>query len=261
MRREYLVISDIDGTLLGDSEALQSLNDWIEAGTHQLLWVFSSGRFFQSVCRSVREEKMPAPRAIIGGVGTEILKFPGGDPMVQWCKHIDPGGTRFSESVIKQEFSRFQRLVFQPLEFQSPFKVSFYLHDARAEELAELARCLTRAGMDFQLVYSSKRDLDVLPSRANKGNAARFLAEEWKFAPDRVIVAGDSANDRAMFDVGFRGIVVGNAATELKALDSGHVFQATDPFAAGVLQGLKYWLEQDETSSRRQTFDNATHSI
>jgi hydroxymethylpyrimidine pyrophosphatase-like HAD family hydrolase len=46
-----------------------------------------------------------------------------------------------------------------------------------------------------------------------------------------------------MFHVGFRGIVVGNAQPELRALVEPHIYHATAPFAAGVLEGLDYWLQ------------------
>jgi hydroxymethylpyrimidine pyrophosphatase-like HAD family hydrolase len=101
------------------------------------------------------------------------------------------------------------------------------------------------------LVYSSNRDLDVLPRGVDKGAAAAFLANEWNYPAARVIVSGDSGNDLAMFQAGFHGIVVGNAHSELKQLDSADVFHADSSYAAGVLQGLQHWMTDNSAVSRQ----------
>ena len=95
-----------------------------------------------------------------------------------------------------------------------------------------------------ELVYSSHRDLDVLPLGCNKGTSAEYVAHYLGFERSDVIVCGDSANDIAMFDCGFAGVVVGNAHPELKALDGPLVYQSTGDYAAGVLEGVEYWLEK-----------------
>ena len=61
---------------------------------------------------------------------------------------------------------------------------------------------------------------------------------------DEMLVAGDTGNDRSMFDLpDVRGIVVGNALPELRAIGEGNprVFNARRTHAAGVLEGLVHW--------------------
>ena len=112
----------------------------------------------------------------------------------------------------------------------------------RRNALVEARRRLAAASCPVDLVYSSNRDLDVLPRGVNKGSATAYLASQWSFAGMRVIVSGDSGNDLAMFENGFLGIVVSNAHRELKRLDSSRVYQANRPHAAGVREGLCHWL-------------------
>ena len=100
---------------------------------------------------------------------------------------------------------------------------------------------LEAAGQGVQLVYSSDRDLDVLPAGIDKGAATARLAQHWQVPPQRVIVCGDTGNDRSMFEQGFRGIVVGNALPELQSLDSPDIYHATGSCAAGVAEGLRHW--------------------
>jgi sucrose-phosphate synthase len=61
-----------------------------------------------------------------------------------------------------------------------------------------------------------------------------------------VIVAGDSGNDRSMFDAYAYGVVVGNAKPELKQLQEElgsdtAVYFAERSYAAGVLEGLRHY--------------------
>jgi hydroxymethylpyrimidine pyrophosphatase-like HAD family hydrolase len=99
-------------------------------------------------------------------------------------------------------------------------------------------------GQSATLVYSSNRDLDVLPADVHKGAAAAFLARTWNIDPRRIIVAGDSGNDATMFQMGFRGVVVANAQPELRALVGRYIYHAEQAYAAGVLEGVRHWQER-----------------
>ena len=243
MENGHLIISDVDGTLLGDDAAAhvatEKLAQWYHDHRDRVRLVYSSGRLVSSVLESVETTPLPLPDAIIGGVGTQIRQFPGGTPVGTWpedCEHWHPARL----CSVLMEFSD---LELQPAEFLSEHKISCYLYDASSKLLREISERLRVAtGAEVELVYSSNRDLDILPRGANKGTAARYLATQWSYADDHVIVCGDSGNDLAMFQQGFRGIVVGNAHPELKALNSAAVYQAEKPCAAGVLEGLAHWV-------------------
>jgi hydroxymethylpyrimidine pyrophosphatase-like HAD family hydrolase len=70
----------------------------------------------------------------------------------------------------------------------------------------------------------------------------RFLQAELGLPADRVVVAGDSGNDREMFAAGFRGILPSNALDELKAaaVEPWH-YRSPLPFALGVVDGLRHF--------------------
>ena len=133
-------------------------------------------------------------------------------------------------------------LVPQPDHAQSAFKVSYFLPDAEAERLRGFSAMLKDAGVEADLVYSSRRDLDFLPPGVNKGTAAAYLASRWHLTPDRVLVAGNSGNDVDLFRHQFHGIVVGNAHPELKRLGGHRVYLAREDHARGVVEGLRHWL-------------------
>jgi len=242
----HLIISDVDGTLLGedaaDHQATAQFAQWLSDHRDRVRLVYSSGRLVPSVLESVATTALPEPDAIIGGVGTQIRQFPGSQPIGQWPEC----GKKWEKDRIVAVLTEFPALVLQPAEFLSDYKISCFLHDATSEQVAAIAeRLQAETGADVELVYSSNRDLDILPRGANKGTAARYLATQWGYRDDHVIVCGDSGNDLAMFQQGFRGIVVANAHVELKRHDSPDIFQADRYCAAGVLEGLAHWAGAD----------------
>ncbi len=240
MEDSYLLISDVDGTLLGDDSALREFGDWHRRQSERIRLVYNSGRLFPSVKESVETTGLPQPDAIIGGVGTQVRDFATGAEIGGWPRKSHGWNPQTILDVVDQ----YSELELQPEEFLAEFKISCFAYDAPAELLAELKARLLAIGCPVELIYSSNRDLDFLPPGVDKGSAAAHLAKTWGFRPEHVYVSGDSGNDLAMFQAGFRGIVVSNAHAELKQLCCENVFQATLPYAAGVQQGLEYWIEQ-----------------
>ncbi len=177
------------------------------------------------------------PDAIIGGVGTQIV-FPGSNSLLDnW-----PGAKGWNATFIREALSQRPELTLQPEHLLSDHKVSFYGYDLPEGYVEDVTRELKEHGLSVKVVYSSQRDLDVLPAGTGKGLATVKLAEHYGINAKNVIVAGDSGNDLAMFQQGFRGVVVANAHTELKALRGKNIFHAKEAFAAGVLEGVQHWL-------------------
>ncbi len=241
MKEESLLVSDVDGTMLGDDQALLRFVEWYDAHRETMRLAYASGRFYESVVESIVATALAGPDAIIGGVGTDICYYPSGEVAEAWHSRINKN---WDAGRIRDLLSSRERLVPQPEEFQSPFKVSYYLDDATEEELLEIEEKLRAESLDVQIVYSSKQDFDVLPRGADKGTAAAFLASLWGIPPERVMVSGDTGNDQALFEQGFQGIVVANALAELKKLGGPRVYHARHAYAAGVLEGVLHWRKR-----------------
>ncbi len=241
MNRQTLLISDVDFTLLGDDDDLAEFAKWYGRNKSRVRLVLTSGRFPDSIIESVETTLLPEPDVVVGGVGSEICFFPSLKTVPGWpvCQLEHWDGDR-----VRSILAGFDGLEPQEDEFQSAYKVSYFLYDADPAELEQIRTMLLEQSIRAELVYSSQRDLDVLPRGCNKGSAAEYVAHYLGFEPADVIVCGDSANDIAMFDYGFAGVVVGNAHPELKALDDPSVYQSTHEYAKGVLDGIEYWLQR-----------------
>lgn len=119
------------------------------------------------------------------------------------------------------------------------------------------------------MIYSSSRDLDVLPQYANKGNALKWLMQWLDISESETLVSGDTGNDNSMFQIdGIRGIIVENAQPELflETIER-PTFTATKPFADGVLEGLLHFGVIDSIADvsgqelSHKNFDPQLHSV
>lgn len=146
--------------------------------------------------------------------------------------------------VVRKVSEAFSELRIQPEQFLSTHKISYYGENLDQEYLNAFMEELMRSGVSASIVYSSNRDVDVLPAGIDKGAAARFLATQWNVDTTRIVVAGDSGNDLSMFQQGYCGIIVANAQPELLQLSASTVYHAGGAYAAGVCEGLKYWRQQ-----------------
>lgn len=233
--QDRMLISDIDGTLVGDhpdTEALTALSDALDAAN--MGFGVASGRRLDLVEDAIREFGLPDPHVIICDVGTEIRYGPSRLPDRGYRRHLDHG---WNAAAVRDVLTGLG-LEPQPDEAQTPRKVSFFLSDEGRLDAIEAA--LDDARLRRRVIWSHGRFLDVLPHRAGKGSAIRYLATKWGLDPKRIAVAGDSGNDREMLTARFPGIVVGNYSPELEDLKGKRGIRfVSEPHAWGVLQGLR----------------------
>ncbi|MEZ4765788.1 MAG: HAD family hydrolase [Calditrichia bacterium] len=84
--------------------------------------------------------------------------------------------------------------------------------------------------------------LDILPYRASKGKAIRYLSYKWNIPLNHILVAGDSDNDEDMLRGEMLGIVVGNHHPDLDKLRGlKNIYFAKNAFAAGILEGFNHY--------------------
>ena len=240
---KFLLITDLDNTLVGDRQALERLNHKLTKVRQQqeLLLVYSTGRSLESYQQLRQQEPMLVPDALVTSVGTEIYYDGSTTPDPDWSQKLDKGWQRHD---ILSMTAHFQDLVPQPEADQRPYKVSFYLSPSLADDLLpRLDVALQIRGLDVQLVYSGGKDLDILPQQGDKGQAMQHVRNHFGMAPEQTIACGDSGNDQALFSTGReRGILVGNARPELlqwhQANSADHHYLAKAYCAGGILEGL-----------------------
>lgn len=244
MNPRRLLATDLDGTFIGDDDAMRELWDLLEK--RQILLAFSTGRHLRSI-ENFYAEKQADRRAdvCVCMVGTDIYFRNGSGYALNsdWHEQIRAG---WDKAAVEKILHAIPETRMQDQEWQSPFKSSYYLEENADARLAEINNGLSKAELRAKVVYSADKFLDLLPIGSGKGEAIRYVARKLGIPPANVVTSGDTGNDLDMMrpELGFRGIAVGNAAAELKAFQAPHVYHAQGDFAAGILEGLrKYeWL-------------------
>ena len=244
----WLIVCDLDGTLLGHDESLQEFEKWART-LDTIRIAYATGRHLASVVECLTQTALPVPDFLITNIGTEIWSMPTATPIFQWPTL---NNSSWNTERIVRHMAKHTDIELQPAEFQTPFKVSFFANDLSKARLCKISKELADLALDFEIVYSGGKFLDILPPDSHKGAAVNALAKHLKIPSDRIVVAGDSGNDISMFQLGFRGIIVGNAQTELRSTEFERCYQASQSYAAGVLEGLSYWgVNQTETIHAR----------
>jgi sucrose-6F-phosphate phosphohydrolase len=236
MDSRRLLITDLDGTLLGDAAALARFAAWHAANSEKAWLAYATGRSLEEIESLVEETPLPRPDVSIIQVGTEIYDRHGR----AW-----PGWDRrfagWDADVARSALAGVPWLRPQPERYQTMRKASYHAAGIGRPEVASIRRRLRRAGLsEAKLVYSAGLYLDVLPPGSGKGEAARAVARTLAVARADVLVFGDTANDLDLFLQGYRGTVVANALPELTAA-AGDAYHSPYRHADGVLDGVRHW--------------------
>ena len=236
---DRLLVCDIDHTLLGDEQALRQLMDTIDSTDGKVGFAVATGRNLDSTVKVLKENGVPTPDLFITCVGGEIHY---GHRMVEdtdWEKHIN---YRWKPATVKKVMKKFPGLKLQAGTEQRKHKISYNVNPDKVPKMREISAYLRQHDIHVKLVYSHQAFLDVMPIRASKGLAVRYIGMKWGIVPERILVTGDSGNDEEMLKGNTLGVVVGNYSKELAKLkDRDLIYFAQQSYANGIIEGINYY--------------------
>ncbi|MEB3184998.1 MAG: HAD family hydrolase [Cyanobacteriota bacterium] len=237
---QLVLVTDLDGTLLGGSLAeRRAFYAWLARRRQQVLHVFCTGRDLASVDLLLQQDEavgLRAPHLVIGDVGCTVACGASLAPVplavepieARWRGKPDRVGPLLAGAtgVSAQPVSADRRLA--------------YYYDPDSFDHSLIAR-LEAHGVDC--VLSDNRYLDVLPAGVNKGTTLQALLALLELPGERVVTAGDTLNDLAMFETGLAGVMVGNAEPGLRAQlpRLPRTYLAEGHGCAGIVEGLRHF--------------------
>ncbi len=237
--KDRALVTSLDQNLMGKPAALQKLISLLKQHRKSTLFVVATGRRLDSALRLLKDYKIPEPDVLITSAGTEIHYAPKLTKDENWSKHININWSRDS---IRELLDEHPVLNIQPKSEQSPFKISYYMNND-ATDIDHIQAILYQEDIAANLQFSFGKYLDVLPSRASKGMALRYVADRWQIPLEHILVAGGSGADEDMMRGNTLAVVVANRHDEeLSQLhDIERIYYAESSYEEGILEAIDYY--------------------
>jgi len=236
---DYFIITDIDNTLIGeDNTGLNKLMELVREHRDRVGFGVATGRTVESAVAFLKKHGVAETDVIISSVGSELYYGRRNMPGNGWRTHIS---SKWNREKIKGLLDTLPFLEYQEEQTQRPFKVSYNM-EPDEDHLARIHDLLLKNKCRYNLIYSHQKYLDILPYRASKGKAIRYLSYKWEIPLTNFLVCGDSGNDEEMLRGEPRGVVVGNYSSELEKLRGRrNVYFARNHGVNGILEAMEHY--------------------
>ena len=238
--RDRALVTDLDQSLIGDGEALQQFLQVMRENRKEVSFAIATGRRVDSALSALKKHGIPSPDILITSLGTRIQYGQGLTEDDLWADHID-----FDWSVrrVRQALASIPGLLPQEQKEQTSFKISYYYDSQTAPSVEELTATLRQQEITANIFISFGQFLDVIPSRASKGQALRYVAQRMEIPLEQMLVAGGSGADEDMMRGNTLAVVVANRHHEelslLPTVD--RIYFARQSFAAGILEAMEHY--------------------
>ncbi len=238
--RKQAIFTAMDNTLLGDADGLEQFIKVIREQRKKFLFGIATGRRLDSILAVLKTHRIPMPDILITSLGTEIYYAPQLIADIAWTYHIDH---LWTPQVLRRIIGGLPGLTPQPKKEQSRFKVSYYYDSNIAPPMDEILTLLRQQELSVNPTLSFGQYLDIVPARASKGQAVRYIARQWNIPLERILVTGGSGGDEDMLRGNTLGVVVANRHREELSIlgDTEHVYFADRPHAGGILEAIEHY--------------------
>jgi sucrose-phosphate synthase len=238
--RDRALFTDIDQSLLGDAEGVRQFVETMRDNRKCATFGIATGRRLDSALTVMRQHGIPRPDVLITSLGTEIHYAPQLTRDEYWSEHIDH---HWRPAAIRRVLFELPGLRPQAKREQTRFKVSFEYDADQAPDIDDIATLLRKQDLNANPIQSFGKFLDVIPSRASKGQALRYVAQRWGIPLEHILVAGGSGADEDMMRGNTLAVVVANRhGEELSQLeDLERIYFAGRPYALGILEAIDHY--------------------
>lgn len=245
-KAKLCIISDLDGTLVDGSrsDGLSKLKQWIVDNKSRVIFGIASGRNKKITQEAFAKYDLPDPDILICSAGSEIYYTEKCIPDNGWQSHIN---YQWKRTELQKELLAFPGIRMQEPAAQWPYKLSYYVNDRfNDDDMANLYKFLDDRKLKAKILLTENKFLDILPLRASKGHAVRYLSYKWKIPLENFITAGNSGNDKDMLTGKTKAIVVANYSPELEELkDNKLIYFAKSDLSEGILEGIIHYNPEE----------------
>lgn len=271
MTKPVLICTDLDRTLIPNGhqpespEARPLLRRIAQRDDVYLAYV--TGRHKALLEKAIADWQLPLPDYAIGDVGTTIYEIQSGNwrNWEAWQQEIARDWQPYQRTDIAGFLAHLDMLQLQEKAKQNDFKLSYYapVDIPVAALLDDIQQALAGYPIRYNVIWSIDEVnqtglLDILPQRANKLQAIRFLMQQHGFDITDTVFSGDSGNDLEVLTSEIQATLVNNAIEQVKQqamqqaeqhgytdrlyLAGGGFLGMNGNYAAGILEGLAHYI-------------------
>jgi len=234
------LFTDLNRALIGDDEALAELVALFRARPKRLMFGVTTGLRQDAALRLLKRHGVPEPDVLITSTGTHITYAPRLTEDTGWSRHIEK---QWTPKVVRRVLAEVPGLTLRAASQQSAFKVSYRYDPETAPPVEVLSKALFKEEQAVNVHFSHGHFLNVVPIRASKGLALRYVTHRFGISLGRVLAIGGSGADADMMRGKTLAAVVGNREHgELSSIDAGRrVYFARRPFAGGIREAMDHY--------------------
>jgi sucrose-phosphate synthase len=238
--RDRALFTDLDQNLLGNQAALQKFSELMRQNRRCVTFGIATGRRLDAALALIKKYKIPAPDVLISSLGTRIHYGQALTEDAYWSDHIDHD---WSPERVRRVLAELPGLKLQPKTELSHFKVSYYYDPHKAPAVDDIIALMRKKEITANVLFSFGQFIDIVPSRASKGQALRYVAQRLDIPLEHILVAGGSGADEDMMRGNTLAVVVGNRHHEelSQLVDQERIYFASESYAAGMLEAIKYY--------------------
>ena len=238
--RDRAIFTDLDKNLVGDANALKHFAEIIKENRKCVTFGIVTGRRIDSALALMKSHRVPTPDILISSLGTRIHYGQNLTEDHYWADHIDHG---WSRERILRILGELPGLELQSKSEQTLFKVSYHYAPETAPAIEEIVNLLRQKEITANVLLSFGQCLDIVPSRASKGQALRYVAQRLDIPLEHTLVVGGSGVDEDMMRGNTLAVVVGNRQHEelSQLVDQERIYFAGQNHALGIMEAIEYY--------------------
>ncbi len=238
--RDRAIFTDLDQNLVGNPEALRRFARVIRENRKCVTFGIATGRRIDSALALMKKHGIPTPDVLISSLGTRIHYGRALTEDDWWADHID---YHWNPQRVRRVLAGLDGLQLQPKIEQTGFKLSYYYDPQKAPPVDEIIALIRQKELTANVSCSFGQFLDIVPSRASKGQALRYVSQRFEIPLEHILVAGGSGADEDMMRGNTLAVVVGNRHHEelSQLVDQENIYFANQPHALGILEAIDHY--------------------
>ncbi|MFT5113957.1 MAG: sucrose-phosphate synthase, partial [Parasphingorhabdus sp.] len=238
--RDRAIFTDLDQNLIGNPTALKYLVDLLKENRKCVSFGIATGRRIDSALALMNKHGIPRPDVLISSQGTRVHY---GQQLTEdnyWADHIDHNWTI---QRLRKTIGNLPGIKSQHKNEQTPFKASYFYDENKAPSVEEIIILLGEKELNANVILSFGQFLDLVPGRASKGQALRYVTQRLDIPLEQTLVAGGSGADEDMMRGNTLAVVVGNRHYEELSLltEQDSIYFASQSYGSGILEAIDHY--------------------